>query len=331
MSLLPTVADKPMKKCDGCGEECAKLKLCSACLSVSYCSAACQNTAWAGHKTACKAEKIRLRIKKGSGAEPDMGSRLVALKRFTEGDLYNACLLGKHEELQKVLRQAGLDVSWAHPNHGDTAVHTAAENGHDKCLSAVIQYGGADLAKLNTNGFAPIHKACTNGRIACLIILLDHGVDANTPCLVNDVGFTPAILCCIAGHVKCLALLIDRGADVNLADGDGNTPTLYTCLNGQSKCLQLLISRGAGVNAKDIHGRTPLDFARQLSCPECIELLLEKNALGKRVEDIHTLSEAQKVRCVFLESASLPTIVMSFHDALLLFYTGSAGHKQKSK
>jgi hypothetical protein len=65
-----------MKKCDGCGKEGGAdltLKSCSACLSVSYCSSACQREAWIGHKAACKKNR-----KSGSGVG-DMGSLLVAL------------------------------------------------------------------------------------------------------------------------------------------------------------------------------------------------------------------------------------------------------------
>ena len=315
-----------MKKCDGCGKEDGadlKLKMCGACHSVSYCSSACQTTAWPGHKSECK--RIQLRIKNGSGAGTtvDMGALLASLsslRRYTDVDMYNACGRGQYEELQKVLRQTGLDSNWADPDFGETAVNAAAKQGHDKCLSAVIQYGGADLSKVDKNGFAPIHAACLAGRIACLILLLDHGVEANVP-TANERGNTPAALCCMVGHVKCLALLLDRGADPDLVDKGGSTPIHYACDNGHLKCAQLLIARGANYNAKDASGgRTPLQLARRKGHTACVELLLKNNAVESGVAII-PLTEAQKVRlrcyCMFISFREV------FHPFFLPFFFSS--------
>jgi hypothetical protein len=46
---------KPAKPCAQCGELFPKLKLCTRCRSVSYCSKECQVAHWkAGHKQVCK-------------------------------------------------------------------------------------------------------------------------------------------------------------------------------------------------------------------------------------------------------------------------------------
>jgi hypothetical protein len=286
-------------KCDGCGkEECADLilKSCSACHSVKYCSSACQLASWAGHKKACK--QIRLRMEKGGGGVGDMGSLLVALssvKRYSEMEVYNACVDGKKEVLQKMLKQSGLDVNWAEPQTGWTAVHLAAAQGHDKCLLMLIQYGGADLSKTNKSGSAPIHVACNHGRIACLILILDNGAYADLP-TADAYGITSAVLCCMSGHVKCLALLLDRGANPDLATKFGSTPIHKACYNGQYICLQLLIARGADFNARDPDGWTPLDVAKSRGHHECVELLLEKGAVGDSNVAILTQTEAEKVR-----------------------------------
>jgi ankyrin repeat protein len=228
-----------------------------------------------------------------------MGSPRTApfssVKRYEAGDVYNACGQGQLDELQVVLRQNGLDVNWAHPVTGYTAVHAAAEQGHDKCLSAIIRHGGVDLAKVDKHGKAPIHAACNRGRIACLIVLVDHGVDPNVR-TADRQGLIPAMLCCMGGHVKCLALLLDRGADRDLADRAGGTTAHWACLTGQMKSLQLLIARGAKFNERDSAGQAPLDYARKGAHIDCVNLLIENNALGESVRDVIPMTEAQKVR-----------------------------------
>jgi ankyrin repeat protein len=224
------------------------------------------------------------------------GRRGISFDRSSlVGQAISGSVQGHFEELEQVLAQRGLDVNWANPDNGTTAAYVAAGKGHDKCLSAIIQYGRVDLAMVDKNGLAPIHAACSIGWIACLLILLDHGVDASAP-VADREGLTPAMLCCLGGHVKCLALLLDRGADPSLVDRTGLTPAHGACKTGHFKCLQLLIARRANFNAKDQNG-TPLDYARRFGHPDCVELLLENNAVGKQcVEDLPILSEAQKVR-----------------------------------
>jgi ankyrin repeat protein len=207
-------------------------------------------------------------------------------------DIGKTCARDHREELQKVLQQSGLDVNWAHPADGSTAAHVATELGHGECLSMIIQYG-ADLAKKTKE--APIHVACRTGRIACLALILDSGVGVNVWTAGEGV-FTPVMICSVTGHVKCLALLLDRKADPDLADRTGLTAVHTACLYGQVQCLQLLIARRANINARAGDGKTPLDCARTYGHAECVELLLDKYAVGMRVEDIPTISEADKVR-----------------------------------
>jgi ankyrin repeat protein len=171
---------------------------------------------------------------------------------------------------------------------------------------------------------APIHTAITLGWIACLILLLDNGVDADLP-TATDSGITPVALCCLAGHVKCLALLVDRGANPDLATKGGLTLIHTACANRQYKCLQLLIARGADLNAKDAGGWTPLDAAKRNGHQECVKLLLEKGAVGKSDVALLTKTETQKVpRCysLFIHFPENFFVLYYLRDSLyhLLFY-----------
>jgi hypothetical protein len=260
---------------------------------------------------------------RGSGAGGGVGRKgfpptLSSMERYNcHAQVYNACHNDRRQELGHLLQQSGLDVNWGEPEIGFTAVHAAAEEGHDQCLSMLIRYGGADLAKNHRRGRAPIHTACHKGRIACLLLLLDNGVDLNV--LTDDeVPETPAHTCSLAGHVKCLALLLDRGADIESLDGRGSTPLHKACLGGKLKCIQLLLSRGARINPNDLCEFTPLDWARALEHSECIEFLLENNAVGNTsVEDMPFLvSGDMKVR-LRVDSSYVFTLRQSCHLMML--------------
>jgi hypothetical protein len=49
----------PASVCDACGKQ-AKPKICSQCGTGFYCSRECQNDAWPGHLSGCKARRLHL-------------------------------------------------------------------------------------------------------------------------------------------------------------------------------------------------------------------------------------------------------------------------------
>jgi hypothetical protein len=332
MSQLSSAASsKQMKKCAGCGKEGAQLS-CSACHSESYCSSSCQRTRWLAHKAECKqrqAIQTRINEKKQKAEGRGVGSSKSATVAPLSSDecresyVIGACFHNQHKELQILLQQQSrLDISWADPDTGCTAVHASVQGGHDMCLSLIIQYGGADLAKMDNEGHAPIHKACNFGRIACLLILLDHGCDANLP-NADGSGLFPVMFCTEMGHVKCLNLLLDRGANINQTNFVSQTAAHVASGADCLTCLKLLIARGADFNGKDACGNTPLDCARHYGARNCLELLLENKAIGKRAEDITPLSADKKVRdylfllCFALHCENLIRIYCAFETVCI--------------
>jgi hypothetical protein len=138
MSQLSSVAKQPLRKCAGCGMEGAGFKHCGGCLSVFYCSSACQSTSWAGHKlrasrSGCCESKRRTARDMGSTKishqpqpqpqsqpQPQAHSQPQPM-RYVDRDIAVACACDKREELHKVLQQSGLDVNWANSDSGATA------------------------------------------------------------------------------------------------------------------------------------------------------------------------------------------------------------------
>ena len=302
--------EEELKRCGCCGRDDLALKNCSGCGSVAYCDAKCQTADWPSHKTVCnriKKEKKAQQEKaneapKSSGSGSglgDMGSILAALmppprpQRYDEVDVWNACFQDHHGEVEKMLRQLGLDLNDADPDDGITAAFVSAAKGHAQCLR-LLALNNADLTKRDKQGGAPIHVACQNGRLDCIDILFDNGIDANVR-TADEYGNTPAIISSMNGHVKALAIVLNRGADPNLANNHGFTAVHRACQYGHLKCIFLLVSRSADLNKKDVDGHTPLDIARRYKQRECVNLLLANGAVGMRKEDLPPVSEDLKV------------------------------------
>jgi ankyrin repeat protein len=316
--------DPQKHMCGQCGQKPKKgvtFKVCSC--GEPYCCIACQSKAWAEHKGPCKIKRKDAKAKskveeaataaaaaavakeQGSGrGMGDMGSIMAALKltqqqptpqpqRYETAHLLKACLDDRYEELQTMMLQHGLDFNYAEPQTGATSAYISAERGNDRCLSLLAKHG-AELSKANNEGFAPIHRACRYGRYACAEVLLDNGVDADLR-TSDKSGDTPATIASISGQVKILALLLDRGSDPDLGGSDGLTPAHLACQFGQLKVLELLVKRGADVNKRGANGDTPLDYARVFKQRECVDLLILNGAVGMDMEDLSTVSKAQKV------------------------------------
>ncbi|EDQ84152.1 uncharacterized protein MONBRDRAFT_30538 [Monosiga brevicollis MX1] len=85
-------------------------------------------------------------------------------------------------------------------------------------------------------GQTPLHRACFNGHDKVVEMLLKHGVDAEAQNYVSTVppssplyppmmdGDTPLHVACRYGHVKVVEMLLKHGVDTKAKDNDGKTP-----------------------------------------------------------------------------------------------------------
>lgn len=121
-----------------------------------------------------------------------------------------------------------------HPSY--TAYAAVAAN-DPAALKNIILSGTVNIDQLSSNGASALHEAAYDGKVGCVIALLQYG------------------------------------ADVNIEDGEGWTP-LHAAVCGQSiQCAELLVRHGANVRAKTDDGLTPLGIAMQLKDTEMIKLL----------------------------------------------------------
>lgn len=103
---------------------------------------------------------------------------------------------------------------------GLTALHMAAEAGHEHAVALLLR-AGANVDKKDQEGWTPLHRASKQGKESIVRLLLSHKADCNVP----DQGGWTALHCAAAGgHVETTLKLLDGGADMYAKSQDGLTP-----------------------------------------------------------------------------------------------------------
>lgn len=123
---------------------------------------------------------------------------------------------------------------------------------------------GADVNKLNDQGYAPLHTAARSRNSDLVQLLLEHGANPNLP--DND-GVTPLVHAVNRNHVPSIEALIAKGADIEKETRQGYTPLEVAIGDDQLFAARALIRAGAKVNATNGKQKiTPLMLvASQLS------------------------------------------------------------------
>lgn len=123
---------------------------------------------------------------------------------------------------------------------------------------------GADVDKLNDNGYAPLHTAARSRNSDLVKLLLENKADPNLP---DSDGMTPLVHAIMRNHVPSIEALVAAGADIERPTKQGYTPLEVAIGEDQLFAARALIDAGAKVNvASGSQKITPLMLvASQLS------------------------------------------------------------------
>ena len=101
-------------------------------------------------------------------------------------ELYRVSEAGNSARVRELL-EAGADPDKYKDSSGGTALHWAAEKGHNEVVKTLIQ-AKCDLKVKNNSGLTALHRAAFKGHKDVVISLLESGAD---PRIRNKYGRTP--------------------------------------------------------------------------------------------------------------------------------------------
>ncbi len=198
----------------------------------------------------------------------------------------------RHPAMVEFLARQGADVD-AQSIHRDYKRHLTAE-GRAK--------------NLDSGGLTPLLYAARENCLACVEVLIDHGVDLDKP---DPDGVSPLTFAIINSNWDVARRLIEAGADVNQWDMFGRAPLFTAVANRQQTAVspndplnttdgatvvRLLLERGANPNMELFYrpakqrggplsrGTTPLIMAASNADLDMMQLLLEHGADAERLQ-----------------------------------------------
>ncbi|CAG0881069.1 unnamed protein product [Darwinula stevensoni] len=154
-------------------------------------------------------------------------------------------------------------------------------------------------------GLTPLMRACSEGKLGFVQLLIEHGADVNatdldkwTPLLyavqqnaidvvtellnqnalvdcVENSGWTPLLWACYCGHQEIATALVEQGADVHFLGPFHGSGILWAAGRGHAEIVQLLLSKHVNPNLGDKFGSTPLLWACRKGYTAIAAALLE--------------------------------------------------------
>uniref|UniRef100_A0A8C6QUE8 Nuclear factor NF-kappa-B p105 subunit n=1 Tax=Nannospalax galili TaxID=1026970 RepID=A0A8C6QUE8_NANGA len=200
-------------------------------------------------------------------------------------DLYQTPLhlavITKQEDVVEDLLRVGADLSLL-DRWGNSALHLAAKEGHDKILSVLLKHRKtAHLIDCpNGEGLNAIHIAVMSNNLPCLLLLVAAGADVNAQ--EQKSGRTALHLAVEHDNISLAGcLLLEGDAHVDSTTYDGTTPLHIAAGRGSTRLAALLKAAGAdplvenfeplydldeswekaGEDEGVVPGTTPLDMA----------------------------------------------------------------------
>lgn len=176
--------------------------------------------------------------------------------------------------------QAGADINYAEPKHGNTAILLAARGANYEGVAHLIARG-ADVNKQNRICLNPFLWGCISGDLRLVRMMLAADTDLDLVTRFGGVGIHPAAE---KGHLEIVELLVTTNVNVNHTNICGWTPLLEAIILGDGKATQqrivaLLLQAEADPNMVDQWGVSPLAHANKLGFDKIAALL--RDAGGK--------------------------------------------------
>ena len=211
-----------------------------------------------------------------------MGADIDIKNDKGETALFTAASNGHVEVLEELLR-AGAKKEMYDSDQGRTPLLAAARLGHKDVVTALLN-AKADVDKQDEHGLGQtsLIYAATFGYKDIVTALLDAKANVNKQ---DKYGQTPLLCAAYLCHKDIVTALLNAKADVNKQDIRGQTPLLCASQNGyataareRNDIVTALLNAKADVNKQDVKGRIPLHYAANYGHKDIVTALLNAEA-----------------------------------------------------
>jgi uncharacterized protein len=139
---------------------------------------------------------------------------------------------------------------------GQVGLFLALRGGAQKVAVALVANAATRVDAVNTFGETPLMMAALRGYLDWCQRLLQRGAR------INREGWAPLHYAASGPNPKVVAMLLDGGARVDAASPNRTTPLMMAARYGPEDAATLLISRGADAKLRNDKGLNAGDFAR---------------------------------------------------------------------
>lgn len=193
--------------------------------------------------------------------------------------------------------------------HGQTALHIAAEKGYEEVVSYLIEQRADQQIGQLYNNRLPIHLAVCSGHLGCYRLLhnppyaradsagntmVHLAAMSNNGTLLSEIVSSVPFRNCFTAQNSCgdtpLHCAVDYGAGetvtlileranilepriVHFANGVGRTALMVACERGFEHLVQQLVEAGSSLKEADSNGDTPLALACRRGSVPCVRYL----------------------------------------------------------
>ena len=144
-------------------------------------------------------------------------------------------------------------------NEGCNAAHYCAMLGKDSLVPLLVSYN-CNMDIQDHLGATPLMYACAGGHVNMVSLLLRNGATIDS----QDKQCQGALHYCFRDHptLRCVKVLVNYGVDINTPDANGQSPLMLACLKCARSHISIvtyLLQRGADPFMQDVDGKDGLD------------------------------------------------------------------------
>ncbi|MDE7297210.1 MAG: ankyrin repeat domain-containing protein [Lachnospiraceae bacterium] len=166
---------------------------------------------------------------------------------------------------------------------GKTPANIVASEEHRECsyfADAAQLFSRESMEQLDDHGVSAVHRAAENGHLGMLRVMLEKGVNINiTQDQPAEAGNTPLHIACIYGQSEIVRFLQDSGADITMRNINGELPAHHAVMEKKDGEKLTLKERAAvlkelkTLDGARSDGKTPLMLLQLLDTSTALALL----------------------------------------------------------